>query len=221
MDECPPPPPPPPPAPLAAHLGLHGVAGDETEGNRYQRRNRPVDAPKELKLLGLHECDKSMEERVMELLAEKWPKKDEARREQLRASREEMPVSLVLLEGGGGGGMLLVGHAMLLVTVEDPMALLAESVVVAQQFRGMGYGGTLMRLMHDYARRKGYRRIYLATKDKRDFYLHLGYVPAHHSVSAKSAANQKLNVEALAQLRDVLGGGSSQTGQLVWLVITL
>lgn len=209
--------PPPPPLPPAA-VALKS-AGDEVDGNRYVRR--PQSDPRPVRLVALHRQQPphrhSMEEQVKRLLAEKWPKTDQVRDGQLARSCDALPLSLVLLMTvkEEEETEAVVGHAMLLRCVEDAKGVIAESVLVAEHLRGMGYGGHLMRLMHEHAVNLGFETVYLSTRDKRDFYQHLGYELCE-AVSPHSAASSRVDRDALERLKGAFGGGGAQS-QYVWL----
>ncbi len=165
-----------------------------------------------LELVPLHNCAPGTLALVNALLSERWPKGDRSS-SQVARSCDAFPISLVLFEQGRRDEAL--GHVLLSECCEDGAGLLAESVVVASRLRGMGIGRRLMELMHDYARKKGCERVYLSTKDKRDFYLHLGYLLIAKTVSARRAACENVGTEGLDKLKAVFGGNS--TGQWVWL----
>jgi len=49
---------------------------------------------------------------------------------------------------------------------------------VKNEYRGTGLGKRIMTESECYARKKGFKVMYLNTKDKEAFYRHLGYEPA-------------------------------------------
>ncbi len=216
-----PPPAPPPPAPAVARQHNGRAAGDEEADNRYAARPREKDLGA-LELVPLHTCDADMLVRVSALLSERWPKGDRGTSSQMAHSCDGFPVSLVLRESGGDPREPL-GHVLLSRCLEDERGLLAESVLVAARLRGTGCGGRLMQLMHAFARARGFATIYLSTRDKRDFYLHLGYRPIDRLVTARKAASEGLDAEGLDKLKSVFGGGGAAAGgaQCVWLALTL
>jgi predicted N-acetyltransferase YhbS len=214
--ELPPPPPPAPPPPVPVMAAKGRVAGDEEENNRYVPRPRERDT-RAFRLVPLHECDAGMLERVSTLLSERWPKGDRGASSQMAHSCDAFPTSLVLLESDNAQEPL--GHLLLSRCLEDDRGLLAESVLVAAKLRGMGVGGRLMELMHAYARSKGFATVYLSTRDKRDFYMHLGYRPIERAVTARKAVGEGLDAEGLDKLKSVFGTGGG--GQWAWLAFTL
>ena len=202
---------PPPPAPAAVS---RVASGAETLGNEYRRQSgerRPC------RLVPLHALSEAHVRLAGQLLGEKWPRAEETRLAQLASSRDELPVSLVLVSDDGEAEELL-GHVRLQRCVEDARGVIAESVVVWQRLRGLGYGGLLMRLMHDFARRHGFATVHLCTQDKRAFYEHLGYRLAG-PVSPLSSASQLVDKDALSKLKGVFGAGHTQ--EFVWLALSL
>jgi predicted N-acetyltransferase YhbS len=194
------------------------VAGDEEENNRYVQRPRQRDTSA-FRLVPLHECDAGMLERVSTLLSERWPKGDRGASSQMAHSCDAFPISLVLLESDDAHEPL--GHVLLSRCLEDERGLLAESVLVAAKLRGMGVGGRLMELMHAFARCKGFATVYLSTRDKRDFYVHLGYRPIERAVTARKAVSEGLDAEGIDKLKSVFGGGGAAGGQWAWLAFNL
>lgn len=204
-----PPPPPPPPSLLSS-----GRVGDESDDNRFQRK--PLQRLISVRLVPLHHCSAPMLEAVNQLLSERWPKTDRSS-SQIQNSCDAFPVSLVMLEEGGDGVDPL-GHVLLSKCVEDPAGLVAESVLVASCLRGGGMGRRLMELMHSYAKSRGFGTIYLSTRDKRDFYAHLGYVLCEpvSLASAVTAGEDRSN--AMLKLKDVFGGAGSK---FLWMKLKL
>jgi N-acetylglutamate synthase-like GNAT family acetyltransferase len=109
---------------------------------------------------------------------------------------------------------------MLLRCVEDSEAVIAESVVVAERVRGRGYGRVIMELMHAQAQSLGFQTVYLCTRDKRDFYQHLGYEVCS-AVTPKTAASELIDSSAVNKLKGVFGGGDPTQSEYLWLKISL
>jgi len=168
-----------------------------------------------VRLVPLHDCSAAVQAQTVELLNAMWPKAEAVRLAQLQQSSAQFPLYLVLLSDDTADLDRVLGHAMLCRCVEDDRALLVESVVVDASLRGMGYGGRLMKLMHAEAKQRGFETLYLCTKDKRDFYQHLGYRPSG-AVSPVSAASDRMDNDALKRLQGALGGGGAGS-QFVWL----
>uniref|UniRef100_A0A3Q2ZJE8 N-alpha-acetyltransferase 80, NatH catalytic subunit n=1 Tax=Kryptolebias marmoratus TaxID=37003 RepID=A0A3Q2ZJE8_KRYMA len=110
-----------------------------------------------------------------ELVNSEWPRSQAARVHSLQKSCNDFPVCLVLLLGHRGAERLL-GHVRLSRVVGLSGSLFVESVVVSREERGKGYGRTLMEETERYAKRRGFKRLWLTTHDKQHFYAHLGYV---------------------------------------------
>ncbi|KAM3842751.1 uncharacterized protein naa80 [Diretmus argenteus] len=110
-----------------------------------------------------------------DLVNSEWRRSQAARVHSLQKSSPEFPVCLVLLRGSELTERLL-GHARLSRVIGHGGGLFIESVVVSKAERGKGYGRTLMEEAERYAKRRGFKRLYLTTHDKQRFYAHLGYV---------------------------------------------
>lgn len=208
-----PPPPPPPPVVVTTHR-----PGDEQDGNRYERRQDIVHLNP--LVVALHKCPESMITKVCALLAEKWPKADHVRTMQLRSSCDAFPLSLVMVSKEDPDSP--IGHAMLSRCVEDAEGILAESVLVTDRLRGMGYGRSLMLMMHDFVRQHGFKRVYLSTRDKRDFYMHLGYTVGV-CVTPISTASERFGSDTMNAVKNAFGGAaaSGAGGPYVWLKLEL
>ena len=213
-------PPPPPPPVVSEQLG--SPAGDEVEDNRYRRR--PVEGERRnVVLRALHDCPEAMSEHVVSLLTQRWPRSDAVRAGQLDSSCSDFPISLVMVVVDEPE--LPLGYVRLQKCVENPHGILAESIIVSEDLRGMGYGGELMRKMHQFVRDRGYKAIHLCTQDKRDFYQHVGYKVAE-PVSAVSPASQMVDSAARSKLERLFGGSASVTvasfsSQYIWLKLVL
>lgn len=208
----PPLPPPPPPPPGVSKFAIERP-GDESDDNRFQKRC--LDRQIEVVLTPLHECASGMLERVFALLSERWPKSDRST-SQIGRSCDSFPVSLVLFDRECESEPL--GHVLLSRCVEDELGLLAESVLVTHRLRGGGIGRKLMELMHEYARQRGFNTVYLSTRDKRDFYAHLGYVVCAPVTIASQITQERSS--AMIKLKDVFGGASAGP-KFVWMKFDL
>ncbi|XP_077370935.1 N-alpha-acetyltransferase 80 isoform X2 [Festucalex cinctus] len=109
-----------------------------------------------------------------DLVNTEWQRSQTARVHSLQKSCPGFPICLVLLQGPRDAEKML-GHARLSRVVGHGDALFVESVVVSKAERGKGYGRTLMEKTERYAKRRGFKRLYLTTHDKQHFYAHLGY----------------------------------------------
>jgi predicted N-acetyltransferase YhbS len=205
---------PPPPPPRPPVLLIKDVPGDESEDNRFQKRvfEKRID----VEICPLHECLPGTLDRVYALLSERWPKSDRST-SQIAHSCSSFPTSLVLFEQKLTSEPL--GHVLLSRCVEDCFGLLAESVLVTERLRGGGLGRRLMELTHEYARVRGFKTVYLCSRDKRDFYGHMGYVSCNSVSVASAVTTGEERSSALNKLKDVFGGSSS--GKFVWMSLKL
>ncbi|KFV80266.1 N-acetyltransferase 6, partial [Struthio camelus australis] len=139
----------------------------------------------ELSLVPLHQRPELMEA-CAQLLGEEWGKSRASRLHSLQRSSDAFPTCLVLLQSRGPTELpaaeesprQLLGHVRLSRVAGHPHSLFVESVVVPKVLRGKGYGRKLMEATEQYARARGFHRLYLTTHDKQHFYAHLGYTLA-------------------------------------------
>ncbi|XP_022083069.1 N-acetyltransferase 6-like isoform X2 [Acanthaster planci] len=75
----------------------------------------------------------------------------------------------------GSDPSAVIGYCRLAKVISVPSSVLIESVVVPKNLRGQGLGRQLMELAETHAKMQGFTTMYLSTKDKQDFYAHLGY----------------------------------------------
>ncbi|XP_007888426.1 wiskott-Aldrich syndrome protein family member 2-like [Callorhinchus milii] len=135
----------------------------------------------ELRIVPLHLCPELMET-CADLINEEWKRSKASRIHSLQKSSNNFPVCLVLLRplkiADGTGSKTksqLVGHSKLSRVVGQASGLFVETVVVAKEYRGKGYGRKLMESTEAYAKFRGFKTLYLTTHDKQYFYFHLGY----------------------------------------------
>ncbi|XP_068107660.1 N-alpha-acetyltransferase 80 [Hyperolius riggenbachi] len=107
-----------------------------------------------------------------ELLNQTWRRSLGARIHSLERSCDDFPMCLALVGAQEGSA---VGHVRLCRVIGLTDSLFVESVVVSAEIRGKGYGRKLMEATERYAKKRGFRHLYLTTHDKQDFYYHLGY----------------------------------------------
>nr|XP_015203819.1 PREDICTED: N-acetyltransferase 6 [Lepisosteus oculatus] len=144
-----------------------------------------------------------------DLLNAEWRRSAGARRHSLEQSCDGFPVSLVLLQGAGAAERLL-GHARLSLVVGQEGSLFVESVVVAAELRGRGFGRALMEAAERYARGRGFRRLCLTTHDQQCFYARLGYGPSR-PVQSAGAMTAFVPMEVLQRFsRPPAEGGDSR-----------
>ncbi|XP_055021500.1 N-alpha-acetyltransferase 80 isoform X2 [Boleophthalmus pectinirostris] len=110
-----------------------------------------------------------------DLVNSEWKRSTAARVHSLQKSCSEFPVCLVLLQGEKACEKIL-GHSRLSLVVGKSSSLFVESVVVAKTERGKGYGRALMEETEKYAKKRGFKRLYLTTHDKQHFYKRMGFV---------------------------------------------
>ncbi|XP_078399360.1 uncharacterized protein LOC144681556 isoform X3 [Cetorhinus maximus] len=136
----------------------------------------------ELRAVPLHHYPEFVEA-CADLINEEWKRSKASRIHSLQKSSNCFPVCLVLIRtlknvcnSGNETKGQLVGHSRLSHVVGKRTALFVETVVIAKEFRGKGYGRKLMEATEAYAKLRGFKTLYLTTHDKQHFYSHLGYV---------------------------------------------
>ncbi|XP_069792623.1 uncharacterized protein [Narcine bancroftii] len=159
----------------------------------------------ELRAVPLHYCPELVEA-CADLINEEWKRSKASRMHSLQKSSDSFPVCLVLkkiLKNVGNTNnekrSHLVGHSKLSRVVGKSSGLFVETVVVAKELRGKGYGRKLMEATEAYAKHQGFKTLYLSTHDKQDFYSHLGYVLTEPVQSAGSMTTF-MNMEFLEKL---------------------
>ncbi|XP_078270274.1 uncharacterized protein naa80 isoform X2 [Rhinoraja longicauda] len=159
----------------------------------------------ELRAVPLHYCPELVEA-CADLINEEWKRSKASRIHTLQKSSNSFPVCLVLkkiLKDAGSTSIenrsQLVGHSKLSLVVGKSTGLFVETVVVAKEFRGKGYGRKLMEATEAYAKNRGFKTLYLTTHDKQDFYSHLGYVLTDPVQNAGSISTF-MNMEFLEKL---------------------
>ncbi|XP_072328996.1 uncharacterized protein [Scyliorhinus torazame] len=136
----------------------------------------------ELRAVPLHHRPEFVEA-CADLINEEWKRSKTSRIHSLQKSSNSFPVCLVLIRTPKNDcnprietkGQLM-GHSRLSHVVGKPTALFVETVVIAKELRGKGYGRKLMEATEAYAQLRGFKTLYLTTHDKQHFYSHLGYV---------------------------------------------
>ncbi|XP_072136941.1 uncharacterized protein [Mobula birostris] len=159
----------------------------------------------ELRAVPLHYCPELVEA-CADLINEEWKRSKASRIHSLLKSSSSFPVCLVLKKIPNDIGNTnsenrsqLVGHSRLSRVVGKSSGLFVETVVVAKEFRGKGYGRKLMEATEAYAKNRGFKTLYLTTHDKQDFYSHLGYVLTEPVQNAGSMTTF-MNMEFLKKL---------------------
>ncbi|XP_051873389.1 serine/threonine-protein kinase WNK4-like isoform X3 [Pristis pectinata] len=159
----------------------------------------------ELRAVPLHYCPELVEA-CADLINEEWKRSKASRIHSLQKSSNSFPLCLVLkkiLNDVGNTNnenkSLLVGHSRLSRVVGKSTGLFVETVIVAKEFRGKGYGRKLMEATEAYAKHRGFKTLYLTTHDKQDFYSHLGYVLTEPVQNAGSMTSF-MNMEFLEKL---------------------
>lgn len=109
-----------------------------------------------------------------QLLGEEWKRSDAARLQGLSPNSKDLPDSVLLLDESEDN-VKVVGHSRLSRVLEDNRGCWIASVIVSKKKRGQGLGKSLMLKTEDYAKVLGFTTAYLNTRDKQEFYEHLGY----------------------------------------------
>nr|CAH7764449.1 unnamed protein product [Callosobruchus chinensis] len=131
------------------------------------------------------------------LINEEWKRSETARLHSLESSCDTLPTSLVLIKDGQ-----VIGHLKLTPIPSIKDACFVESVVIAKNLRGQGYGSILMRHAEEYCRTVlQLRTVYLSTKGQELFYAKLGYTQckpvsiygSYVSVMEKDLSKQVVN----------------------------
>ena len=104
------------------------------------------------------------------LLNSHWPKSN--RPDWLMKSSINYPLSFILSNVYSES---VIGHARLCLVPDKSDSLYVESVIIGSKYRGKGFGKRIMTFVEEESRKRGYKKLYLATTDKQSFYEHLGY----------------------------------------------
>ncbi|XP_055616589.1 N-alpha-acetyltransferase 80-like [Toxorhynchites rutilus septentrionalis] len=118
-------------------------------------------------------------DQCVHLINSEWPRSYTARLWSLKASKDTLPTSFVLIKQcveSDTNGPTVLAHAKLSPVPADEEAVLVESVVVDRRCRGQGLGRLLMNEIENHcfcALRL--KTIYLSTIDQDGFYNKLGY----------------------------------------------
>ncbi|VBB31731.1 unnamed protein product [Acanthocheilonema viteae] len=109
----------------------------------------------------------------IELLNQEWPRSVGARENTLRKSLNlTPPMSFVVVDKKTDK---LVGHARLCPLPAISQSCWIESVIISSNLRGKGLGCWLMAQLEDKARKFGFNKAYLSSKNKQGFYAKCGY----------------------------------------------
>ncbi|XP_046813921.1 N-sulphoglucosamine sulphohydrolase isoform X3 [Vespa crabro] len=95
------------------------------------------------------------------LLNTEWPRSETARLKSLKVSCDEFPTCLVLLDRESR----VLGHCKVSLIPKVRHSCYIESVVVDYKSRAQGLGSRLLRGTEEYVARKGFKTVYLITKD--------------------------------------------------------
>lgn len=125
--------------------------------------------------LPIHQCEELIDQCIT-LLNSEWPRSYTARLWSLKASRDSLPTSMILVTRTDKYKSRVIAHAKLSPIPADTEAVFLESVVVDQKHRGKGLGRLLMNEVENHSFGVlGSKRIFLSTIDQDGFYLKLGY----------------------------------------------
>uniref|UniRef100_A0A1I8BPN3 N-acetyltransferase domain-containing protein n=1 Tax=Meloidogyne hapla TaxID=6305 RepID=A0A1I8BPN3_MELHA len=83
----------------------------------------------------------------------------------------EPPLSVILLEKENK----LIGHARLCPLPQNEDGCWIESVIIWKSLRGKGFGKILMKGIELCSKEFGFKKIFLSTTDKANFYIKCGY----------------------------------------------
>uniref|UniRef100_A0A0R3S7F9 N-acetyltransferase domain-containing protein n=1 Tax=Elaeophora elaphi TaxID=1147741 RepID=A0A0R3S7F9_9BILA len=109
----------------------------------------------------------------IELLNQEWPRSVGARENTLRKSLNlTPPMSFIMIDKKTDK---LMGHGRLCPLLAVPQSCWIESVIICSSLRGKGLGCWLMTQLEDEARKFGFRKAYLSSKNKQGFYVKCGY----------------------------------------------
>ncbi|XP_043563667.1 N-alpha-acetyltransferase 80-like isoform X4 [Chiloscyllium plagiosum] len=180
-----------------------------TDGRCAQPGEEKIECEKiiaeDLRAVPLHHYPEFVEA-CADLINEEWKRSKASRIHSLQKSSNCFPVCLVLIRTLKNAGRprnetkgQLVGHSRLSHVVGKPTGLFVETVVVAKEFRGKGYGRKLMEATEAYAKLRGFNTLYLTTHDKQHFYSHLGYVLSNPVQNAGSMTTF-MHIEFLEKL---------------------
>ncbi|CAG9534545.1 unnamed protein product [Cercopithifilaria johnstoni] len=107
------------------------------------------------------------------LLNQEWPRSVGARENTLRKSLNlTPPMSFIVVDKKTDK---LIGHARLCPLPAVLQSCWIESVIINSSLRGKGLGCWLMAQLEDEARKFGFRKAYLSSKNKQRFYAKCGY----------------------------------------------
>ncbi|XP_075983248.1 N-alpha-acetyltransferase 80 isoform X2 [Anticarsia gemmatalis] len=124
-----------------------------------------------LKVLKLHEYPHYMKP-CCQLINDEWPRSETARMLSLRASCDNLPTSLILINDKKD----LLGHCKLTSIPGIPESCFLEVVVISKSMRGRRLGSYLMRQVEEYCRNVlKLKMLHLSTKGQENFYAQLGY----------------------------------------------
>lgn len=126
-----------------------------------------------IKFYLLHE-NVSLIDGACELLQSHWPRNRSSReRTLLTPPRPSLPASVVMTLDDE-----VIGHYRLSESLENETWSIVESVIIARNKRGQGFGAVLMRHCMNMATNTGKVRLYLSTHDQSKFYSKLGFQPS-------------------------------------------
>ncbi|XP_049878232.1 N-alpha-acetyltransferase 80 [Pectinophora gossypiella] len=124
-----------------------------------------------LQVLLLHKHPEFTRE-CCDMINEEWPRSETARMMSLRASCDDLPTSLILINDK----KLVLGHCKLTAIPTIPESCFIETVVISKAFRGKKLGTYLMRKVEEHCKYNlKLKMVHLSTKGQENFYAKLGY----------------------------------------------
>lgn len=143
----------------------------------------------------IHQHEDMMDQ-CIKLINSEWPRSYSARMWSLKASKDTLPISLVLVDNDKttkqDSRAEVLAHAKLSIIPSDAEAVFVESVVVDSRHRGQGLGRLLMSSVENHCFGTLHlKTVYLSTIDQQGFYSKLGYTfcSAVNIFGTRNAAN--------------------------------
>ncbi|XP_003702632.1 N-alpha-acetyltransferase 80 [Megachile rotundata] len=127
---------------------------------------------KEYKIVPLHKRPDLIPD-CCALLNSEWPRSESARLKFLKASCDEFPTCLILIDKEDK----VLGHCKISLIPRLRHSCFIQSVVIDYEYRSQGLGSKLLRGTEEYVAKKGIKNVYLRTEGQEVFYYKNGYRP--------------------------------------------